>query len=489
MVLSSAVFLFIFLPIFLAVYFLVPSRWNALRNVVLLVGSLLFYSWDESMVTWLSSMGVCLIVNWLAGIALGKVAPRGGAAKLILGATLFICLGLLFYFKYANFFLDVSRQALGLVGVSSEFLSHPLKVIMPLGISFYTFHCLSYSIDVYRGTIVPTKNLLEFATYLTMFPQLIAGPIVRYSTVFKQLSDRSVRAVDVEEGIKRFLIGAFKKVLIANPLAVPVDAIFALPSNELSFELCWLGTICYTLQIYFDFSAYSDMAIGLARLMGFHFLENFNYPYISQSIKEFWRRWHISLSTWFRDYLYIPLGGSRGAPWRTYLNLWIIFLVCGLWHGANWTFLIWGAYHGGFLVIERLGLESILARVPRFFRHTYAVVTIMCGWVFFRAETLQEAIQFLKYMFVVVPAAPNARVASEFFSGVPKAAMVAGTLIATGVPLSIVTKMSAEIENRGGSVARIAWRSVSVVGVAMGCVLVWMSLISGSYNPFIYYRF
>jgi alginate O-acetyltransferase complex protein AlgI len=441
------------------------------------------------MVTWLSSMGVCLIVNWLAGIALGKVAPRGGAAKLILGATLFICLGLLFYFKYANFFLDVSRQALGLVGVSSEFLSHPLKVIMPLGISFYTFHCLSYSIDVYRGTIVPTKNLLEFATYLTMFPQLIAGPIVRYSTVFKQLSDRSVRAVDVEEGIKRFLIGAFKKVLIANPLAVPVDAIFALPSNELSFELCWLGTICYTLQIYFDFSAYSDMAIGLARLMGFHFLENFNYPYISQSIKEFWRRWHISLSTWFRDYLYIPLGGSRGAPWRTYLNLWIIFLVCGLWHGANWTFLIWGAYHGGFLVIERLGLESILARVPRFFRHTYAVVTIMCGWVFFRAETLQEAIQFLKYMFVVVPAAPNARVASEFFSGVPKAAMVAGTLIATGVPLSIVTKMSAEIENRGGSVARIAWRSVSVVGVAMGCVLVWMSLISGSYNPFIYYRF
>src|SRR5205814_6718164 len=334
-------------------------------------------------------------------------------ARLIVGIAVGINLTVLGTFKYANFFAD---------NVNTLFLAlrvHPLivpRVLLPIGISFLTFHAISYVVDVYRRDATAQKSPVHAALYLLLFPQLIAGPIIRYRDIADQLALRRVTVDDLACGIRRFVIGLAKKVLIANVVAGPADQIFAMPFAQLSIRHAWLGLVCYTLQIYFDFSGYSDMAIGLGRMFGFRFPENFRWPYVADTVQEFWRRWHISLSTWFRDYLYVPLGGNRVAPSRMYRNLVTVFFLCGLWHGASWNFVIWGLWHGTFLVVERVAGSRIAGggkgglSVPVAMRvagHLYTLCVVMIGWVFFRADTLPGSIAFLKAMAGLSPAAPS----------------------------------------------------------------------------------
>ncbi len=344
MLFSAATFLFLFLPVLLLLYFLCPRR---LRNLLLLTASLLFYVWGEK--TYVFVLLASIAVNYTLGLWLDGLRTARGR-RLAIALAVFANLGLLATFKYAVFLLQNCNVALAALHLAP--LPVP-NIHLPLGISFFTFHALSYVIDVYRGEVRALKDPIAFALYISFFPQSIAGPIVRYSDLATQLVRRRFFRAGFAEGVRRFIFGLSKKMLIANTLALPADAIFGLPPEGLSAGLAWLGITCYTLQIYFDFSGYSDMAIGLARMFGFDFKENFNYPYVSRSVTEFWRRWHMSLSSWFRDYLYIPLGGNRRGTIHTYFNLLAVFFLCGLWHGASWAFVGWGLYHGGFLVLER----------------------------------------------------------------------------------------------------------------------------------------
>ncbi len=344
MLFSSPVFLFGFLPLLLVFYFLCPK---SLRNVLLLLASLWFYAWGEP------SLVVLMLISTAMNYGLGcwvDVTRERPASKWILAFAVALNLSFLVYYKYAGFLIDSLNSLLAFVGTPS--LGRP-EVTLPIGISFYTFQAMSYVIDVYRGQAQAERNPINVALYIALFPQLIAGPIVRYTDVAAQIKVRSIDRDSFAYGIQRFIVGLGKKMLIANSAASVADAAFEIPDNQLSLAVAWLGILCYTVQIYFDFSGYSDMAIGLGRMFGFKFLENFNYPYIAKSVTDFWRRWHISLSTWYRDYLYIPLGGNRCAPWRVSLNLMIVFVLCGLWHGASWNFAIWGIYHGSFLMLER----------------------------------------------------------------------------------------------------------------------------------------
>lgn len=391
MVFSSNIFLFAFLPICLALYFAYSGK--AYRNAILLGASLIFYAWGELQYLWLLLLSI--FGNYFFGLAIAKFSRKN--------LTIFIAvafnLALLCYFKYANFLIENLNEFFGLK-ISNE------KIRLPIGISFFTFHAISYLVDIYRKKCAPQKNLFSLALYIAFFPQLIAGPIVRYNFVEKYLSKRRHSWNFVAHGIRRFIIGLGKKVIIANPLGQMADTIFSSQLSELNQGLAWVGIICYTLQIYFDFSGYCDMAIGLARICGFRFPENFNYPYISRSIKEFWRRWHMSLSAWFRDYVYIPLGGNRVSFGRQYFNLVLVFFLCGLWHGASWNFVVWGLFHGMFLVFERIiKIEEIL---PKFVQHFYAMIIVIIGWVFFRSVDLSYALGFLKIMFLGVDAAISA---------------------------------------------------------------------------------
>ena len=405
MVFSSATFLFVYLPLVLGLYFATPGRY---RNLFLLLVSLTFYFWGENFLVWIiifSTLvdylcGLVMSGAWLGGpiIQLEPGRARSTTQRLALVASVCTNLAVLGYFKYFNFGVDSFNAAVAGLGVGSWAITDFIRVTLPLGVSFYTFQSMSYSIDVYRGEVKATRNLIDFAAFVTMFPQLVAGPIVRYRDVAEQLVTRQVTTSGFAAGIERFVVGLAKKVLIANTVAVTADAIFGLPPASLTASVAWLGVVAYTLQIYFDFSGYSDMAIGLGLMFGFRFPENFNFPYVSRSIQEFWRRWHMSLSTWFRDYLYIPLGGSRVSPLRTYLNLWIVFLLCGLWHGASWSFVVWGAYHGLFLVLERAGWLRVLQGTPRAVQHIYSLLVVMVGWVFFRADTLAHAVSYLGVM-------------------------------------------------------------------------------------------
>lgn len=375
--------MFRFLPLLLLAYFLIKAKYY---NLVLLVFSLVFYAWGEPKNVLL--MLASIVVNY----GLARMIDRFPRAR-VLGLVLSVIynLGTLYVFKYFNFSVDILNQ----------FLTTPLTVptiALPIGISFFTFQIMSYVIDVYRKQTPVQKNILDLALYISLFPQLIAGPIVRYVDVAAQIKERASTWDGVHDGLLRFAIGFSKKVLIADQLATLVDTAFA--NSFPSLYGNWIGMIAYTLQIYFDFSGYSDMAIGLGKLFGFQFLENFNYPYISKSIQEFWRRWHISLSTWFRDYLYIPLGGSRCGTARTYLNLMIVFFLTGLWHGASFNFIVWGMYYAFFLIVERVGFSKILQKLPAILRHVYTLLIVMIGWVFFRAEDLPAAISYLKGLFV-----------------------------------------------------------------------------------------
>ncbi len=382
MVFSSPIFLFLFLPITLGVYFVLPKR---ARNIWLLAASLVFYGWGEP--KFLAVMLASIVCNFLLALWIARLADRRHA-RLVLALAVTVNIGLLVAFKYTDFIVQSLNAGLGALAVPP--LTVP-AIALPIGISFFTFHALSYVIDVYRGDARALRNPFDMGLYISLFSQLIAGPIIRYHDIAAQLQERSVTRSLFARGVRRFIVGLGKKVLIANTLAVSADLIFTIPGDQLTMGLAWLGVLCYALQIYFDFSGYSDMAIGLGLMFGFRFLENFNYPYISQSLTEFWRRWHISLSNWFRDYLYIPLGGNRVAPWRVYLNLVIVFFLCGLWHGASWNFVVWGLFHGTFLVIERMGLARRMAEWHQPFRHVYAMLVVLVSWVFFRADSLPAA--------------------------------------------------------------------------------------------------
>ncbi len=476
MVFSSPLFLFLFLPAVLAIHVLVP---RAARNAFLLVASVCFYAWGEGRFT--PILLASIAVNY--GFGLWLDAERGAPrARWVLAFAVATNVAFLVVYKYANLIVDSGNRIASAFGWPIA-LDVPL-VALPLGISFVTFHALSYLIDVARGARAQ-RSPLDLALYILLFPQLVAGPIVRYAYLSPQIAHREVTFDDFAAGVRRFIVGLGKKVLIANRLATPAAAIFALPSDELTFGLVWLAVVCYTLEIYFDFSGYSDMAIGLARMFGFRFRENFDYPYASRSIRQFWQRWHISLSTWFRDYLYIPLGGSRRAPARVYVNLVTVFALCGLWHGAAWTFLAWGLFHGAFLVLERLGFGARLARWPAPFQHLYVLVVVMVGWVFFRAESFAQAGAFLRAM-VGLGRGSGIAYHPALYVDAALVLVLAAAIVGSTPVLPWLRRWR---ERRAATAFGWAADAASVAWLTAVLVVSCMALAAGTYTPFIYYRF
>jgi len=499
MLFSSALFVFQFLPLVLLGHFVLGKR---LRNVLLLLASLLFYAWGEQVMVGL--MLFSALCNWALGLWVERARWRGRGRGVVALAVAFN-LGLLVAFKYADWLWDsLSSLLLALHGISEPlprltqlvaldaFWSEVLVaqdggIRLPIGISFFTFQALSYVIDVFRRDTTPQKNPLDFALYIALFPQLIAGPIVRYRDIAAQIRGRVVELSGFAWGARRFVIGLGKKLLIANPAASLADPIFALGETDLSTPLAWLGILAYTLQIYFDFSGYSDMAIGMGRMFGFRFLENFEHPYAARSVTEFWRRWHISLSTWFRDYLYVPLGGNRAGRARTYTNLVLVFLLCGLWHGARMNFVVWGLFHGGFLVIERLGLSRWLEQRSAALRHAYLILVVMLGWVFFRAEDLPSAARYLGAMFGA-GAPSELEPVGLYLDARIALALLAGMLGA----LPWLPALSAWHARRSPHASRRSVLALEALGLALLClvfVACSLELASESYNPFIYFRF
>jgi len=474
-VFSTPVFLFLFLPLTLALYALAPRSW---KNPILLLLSLLFYAWGEGFFVgvMLASIGT----NYLFGLGVERFRG-GGGAKLVLGLGVAANLTLLGVYKYANFIIDSINPLLGAVQLSPVNLD---PVHLPIGISFFTFQAMSYLIDVYRREAPARHNPLHVALYIAMFPQLIAGPIVRYSQVAKELVDRRVGLDDFAYGVRRFIIGLGKKALIANPMGATADQIFALSSGDLTSGIAWLGIICYTLQIYFDFSGYSDMAIGLGRMFGFTFPENFNYPYISRSIREFWRRWHISLSSWFRDYLYIPLGGNKKGATRTHMNLLVVFFLCGLWHGASWNFVIWGLLHGAFLVLERGPFGRMLDALPSLMRHLYVVLVVMVAWVFFRIESFPDAVAFLSAMAGMAQGDGQTQHVMLFLDNEVIVTLIAG-IIGACPWLPTLGRLRERLSGATDGMLE----GVSVVALVAVFLVSAMSIAAGTYNPFIYFRF
>jgi len=391
MVFSSTDFLFVFLPLVLGVYFLVRERW---RNIVILFASLGFYACGEP--KFVLVLVASIVINYLAGVAVGAADGKIVRKRVFLAGAIVLNLGLLFYFKYFNFLGENLNGILTLLGHPTLVFSH---VVLPIGISFFTFQGLSYVIDVYRGEVPAQKNFINLAMYKALFPQLIAGPIVRYHDIVGQLEHRTHSVQRFAEGVRRFVLGLGKKVLLANTMGEIADKVFGQSLSGIDTPVAWIGVVAYALQIYFDFSGYSDMAIGLAKMLGFDFKENFDHPYIAQTITEFWRRWHISLTTWFRDYLYIPLGGNRVSKRRLYLNLLIVFCATGIWHGASWTFLVWGLWHGLFMIIERItGLRED-TKIPGFIKWAYTMLVVLLGWVLFRSETFGYALGYVATLF------------------------------------------------------------------------------------------
>ena len=479
MVFSSLVFLFLFLPLVIISYFLIKKEF---RNGLLLIASLVFYFWGEQ---WLVIMlMISILVNYTLALLIArrrKDPPTGidrkeTYQKLVLIVAVAFNLTLLGYYKYANFFITEI-----LLGIFNVRLQHWETIALPIGISFYTFQALSYVIDVYRDEVPATRNIIHFGCYVTSFPQLIAGPIVRYIDIYKQLINRVITYDMFSTGIKRFVIGLAKKVLIANTVGKGADLIFGSLSENLNPALYWMGALCYAIQIYFDFSGYSDMAIGLGRIFGFKFLENFTYPYIAKSIQEFWKRWHISLSTWFRDYLYIPLGGSRVRPSRLYCNLFIVFILCGFWHGASWNFVVWGLYHGFFLVLERLCLNKILKVLPSFIRHVYTLTVVTVGWVLFRSDNLHDAVDYIGRMFGL---GINTTVAFRTYVDIDIIyAFFIGAICS--LPYNSVWK---RIISRNNNLFYVADTFQAVILVVLFSVSIF-KIASGTFNPFLYFRF
>ncbi len=501
MVFSSPIFLFLFLPLFLILYYLItfPSKktkntlisriFLGFSNLFVLTSSLLFYFWGEGWLIFV--MLTSTVVDYLCGMLLG-IFEKTYSRKILLAISIGSNLCLLGFFKYFNFGLDTVNSLAGSLGFAGWHADGALEVALPLGISFYTFQSMSYTIDVYRKEVEPTRNFFSFACFVSMFPQLVAGPIVRYRDVAAELFDRKVTLDNISSGCLRFVFGLSKKVLIANTVALPADKIFAIPPSDLTPSLAWFGIVCYAVQIYFDFSGYSDMAIGLGRMLGFTFPENFNYPYISKSVQEFWRRWHMSLSTWFRDYLYIPLGGNRVSLLRVYFNLFFVFFLCGMWHGASWNFILWGLFHGSFLALERSGILRFVEKLPNPLRHIYVLLMVLIGWVLFRTETLEQARAFLTSMLGFASGDGQVYQLSMYASNDVVFTLVAGIVLSC--PLYSFLSMQLKTTHvriigrkQGFYVLLHAFSKASIALIFM--LLSVMSISSGSYNPFIYFRF
>ncbi len=481
MMFSSVVFLFFFLPLALAAYLLTPGKY---RNLSLVLISLIFYEWTEG--TWVMVLLVCVAVNYCAGLCLEqfnrrKAAHVLGLVLLILPISVNLCA--LIFFKYAGFVVGNLDQ------IIESVRQLPIAPYVPIGLSFLTFRVLSYIIDIYRGDVKCERSLIRFSTYVALFPLTLAGPIVRYRDVADQLVSREISVNKFAHGVRRFVIGLGKKVLVANTVAMVADQIFGLPENQLSMGVAWLGLVSYALQIYFDFSGYSDMAIGIGLMLGFEFTENFNYPYVSKSVREFWRRWHITLSTWFRDYLYVPLGGNRVSEYRNYLNLVIVFALCGLWHGANWTFIVWGLWHGIFLVMERTRLGRLLASVGSPVAHIYALLIVTIGWVFFRSETLSQALAFFGAMFGFTTGATGT--VMDFLNVKVVLVLIVGIVGSTPVA-QMVSKFLLKYKANRFGVEGVAGPLIMSADVAYVFIIMGLSVLSlagDTYNPFIYARF
>ncbi len=468
MLFSSAIFLFFFLPLVLIVYFFTPKK---LKNTVLLLVSLTFYTFGEKELVLLIISST--IIDFFAALIIEKGYKKQGLALSIIANLSF-----LFYFKYATFAFENYYSFLEFIGSTSVNWQNLPNIALPLGISFYTFQTMSYTIDVYRNEVKANRNFINFATYVTLFPQLIAGPIVRYKDIQQQLISRTQNSKQFSEGVERFIIGLAKKMIIANNVAFVADSIFAVSTDNLSTTAAWVGIIAYSLQIYFDFSGYSDMAIGLGKMFGFEFLENFNYPYISKSIREFWRRWHISLSTWFRDYVYISLGGNRKSNLRTYVNLILVFLVTGLWHGASWNFVFWGLFHGAFLIIERLGFAKFLEKMPNLFRHIYTLLVVIIAWVFFRSTNLTDAFTFIKILFNF-SSNPDVSFLPYYITKEFLLALSLGIVFS----LPIYNLISNNTKNKP------LFTYLKIIFLLCIFIISTMYIAVDSYNPFIYFRF
>lgn len=483
MVFSSFVFLLAFLPIVLLLYYISPRK---IRNLVLLIASLIFYAWGEPI--YVLIMLFSTVFDYTNGRLIEYFSKRGNSGKMKIALIVDICgnLGILGFFKYADFFIGNVNSITG-AGISL------LHIALPIGISFYTFQTMSYTIDVYRGKVPAQHNILDFATYVTLFPQLIAGPIVQYKTVAGELSGRRTSLEDFSEGAFRFAVGMAKKVLLANQIGALWNTISHL--NELTAATAWLGAIAYSFQIYFDFSGYSDMAIGLGRMFGFHFLENFNFPYMSKSITEFWRRWHISLSSWFKEYVYIPLGGNRKGMPRQILNLLIVWMLTGLWHGANWNFVLWGLYYGILLIAEKLFLLKLLEKLPSWIGRIYSMFLVVIGWTVFAQTDMAGLSQYLKAMFGIGVAAVN----SDFFyflscnavllvvlvlCSVDHRAWIAGLRERQGRKFA---KTADNIYEAVQSSCRLTYAKPVLMLLLL--VLSYAFLVGDSYNPFLYFRF
>jgi alginate O-acetyltransferase complex protein AlgI len=480
---TEPTFLFLFLPVVLALYFAPLSRVHgAWGNVLLLVASVVFYEKGGGAFTGLMLGSIAF--NYLVAIAVDRArATRWG--KPLLAFAIAANLLVIAVFKYADFLAANANAFLGALGAAPLALPH---VLLPIGISFYTFHAISYVVDVWRKDAVAQKSPVHAALYLLLFPQLIAGPIIRYRDLAGQLARRVVTLDDFAEGVRRFVLGLAKKLLVANVVAVPADRIFAMPAGEWSAGHAWLGIACYTIQIYFDFSGYSDMAIGLGRMFGFRFPENFRHPYVSSSIQEFWRRWHISLSSWFRDYLYVPLGGSRVSSARTYANLVTVFFLCGLWHGASWSFVAWGLFHGLFLVLERAGLGAALGRAGAVVRHAYVLLVVVTAWVFFRADTLPQALAFLRAMAGLGAAQPTPFAVSWYLTPELSLALLAGAIGS----MPVVPALRAWRAGLEGRAPRFLPGALDLAATAALLLLLLVSVTqvaARTYNPFIYFRF
>lgn len=472
MVFSSLVFLFVFLPIVLVLYYLSGKKY---RNYLLLLASLFFYAWGEP--TYVVIMLVSIGANYLCGLLVDeKRADKVRVAGVVISVIFNICM--LGVFKYSGFFVKNINAAFN--------TSLPVpEIALPLGISFFTFQAMSYVIDVYRKDAKVQKNIFDLSLYISLFPQLVAGPIVRYQTVADQIEEREHDIIKFGDGVRRFIIGLGKKVLLSNSLGMLADSVFGMQTYQLTIVSTWLGILAYSLQIFFDFSGYSDMAIGLGKMFGFEFLENFNYPYISQSASEFWRRWHISLGSWFRDYVYFPLGGSRRGNVRTYINLFIVWFLTGFWHGASWTFIAWGLYFGLLIGMEKSYLGKLLNKVPRFVRHIYLLLVVMIGWVFFRADSFSYSIEFIKNMFFMGTNVIFDGVAASYINDYWFVLVLSMIFC---MPIVDWFRRKIEVANDKILESNISYVLNSVVYTGILLIVIF-KLVNSTYNPFLYFRF
>lgn len=473
MIFSTSIFLFAFLPLFILIYSIVDK---SLKNYVILIASLIFYAWGAPKFIFIL-LASCVINFFVVRRITADLTPL--KKKLYLIASIAINLGLLFYFKYANFFIDTVNSLLSFGGGSEITWT---RIALPIGISFFTFQSLTYSLDVYRGVHAPLKKLSDYVLYIISFPQLIAGPIVRFNSIADQIINREEKYQDKLVGFYRFALGLSKKVMIANVMGEQADLIFNSDLSSISSATAWIGTLAYTFQIYFDFSGYSDMAIGLGKMMGFKFPENFDSPYTSKSISEFWRRWHITLGAFMRDYLYIPLGGNRvKSSFRLYFNLWIVFLLSGLWHGASWNFVLWGAFHGAFLILDRLFLLKILNKIGKIPSMLFTFFIVMIGWVLFRVEDFSSISVFIKKLFAfdfnsVVKTQPM------FYS-----VLVFAFIFSFFVALPKGKQVCNFIFNK--DVYSFKWHIYLTIFACLAVYICASFIMSSDFNPFIYFRF